>query len=95
MKNATLIGIIDRMIEDFNTYSELVALNYAKKKENSCPDNVLEWNRGHLYCVEEYLRELAEDVGVKLEWECGIHKFGYDDWQRWLEYVTVRRVKEW
>lgn len=93
-KNATMIGMIDAMIKDYNEYSELVALCYAKKKDGEKVDEgTIQWNRGHLYCIEEYLTDLAKEIGVELSFECGMHKFGFDDWQRWLEYVTVRRVK--
>lgn len=79
-----------KLAEDFNTYSELVALNRAKLREGKCDIETLEWNRGSLNKIEEYLRALTEDnEGVSLRWECKEHTFGFDDWQRKLEYRTV------
>lgn len=78
-----------RLVKDFNEYSELVALNYSKMKEGKCDDSILQWNRGHLYQIEEYLKEAADNAGVTLCWECKEHIFGYNDWKRMLEYRTV------
>ena len=95
IKTLKLDPIIDRLIEDVNNYSELVALNYQQRREGKFKDDtVVDWNRGNLNAMEDYLRELAETTGVKLVWECGVHTFGFDDWQRALEYVTVRRAWE-
>ena len=85
-----MLGFVKRLVEDFNNYSELVALNYAHQKEGRCDDGTLQWNRGQLSKIEEYLDELAPQAGVKLEWECKEHTFGHDDWKRELTYRTVR-----
>lgn len=86
-------NFIIKLVKDFNNYSELVALNYAKMKEGKCDDSMLQWNRGNLNRIEEYLNDLSKTVpGVNLKWECNEHTFGYDDWQRQLEYRTVRVV---
>ncbi|MDL2301141.1 hypothetical protein LJC58_02175 [Lachnospiraceae bacterium OttesenSCG-928-D06] len=82
-------NIIERLAKDFNDYSELVALNYSKMAEGECDESLLQWNRGHLSKVEEYLKEMAESLSIKLYWECKEHTFGYDDWKRVLEYRTV------
>ena len=82
-------NILMRLVKDFNEYSELVALNYSKMKEGKCDESLLQWNRGHLYQIEEYLKEMADSLGVTLNWECKEHLFGYDDWKRMLEYRTV------
>lgn len=92
MMNVTMIAWINKLVKDYNNYSELVALNYAKKKEGECDETTLQWNRGHMYCIDEYLKELADTVGVQLEYECNAHSFGYGDWQRTLEYQTVRAI---
>jgi hypothetical protein len=82
-----------KLVKDFNEYSELVALNYSKMKEGKCDESTLQWNRGHLYRIEDYLKYLADSTdGVNLKWECKEHTFGFDDWQRQLEYRTVRVV---
>lgn len=82
--------LITKLIEDFNSYSELVALNYAKKKEGKCDESLLQWNRGSLNKIEEYLNTVAEMCGIKLRFECREHEFGFDDWKRTLEYRTVK-----
>lgn len=81
--------MLEKLVSDFNTYSELVALNYSKKEEGECEEGMLQWNRGNLNRIEEYLKEMANLLGVKLYWECREHTFGYDDWKRILEYRTV------
>lgn len=84
---------IMKLVKDFNEYSELVALNYSKMKEGKCDEGTLQWNRGNLNRIEDYLKQLAESTdGVNLKWECKEHTFGYDDWKRQLEYRTVRVV---
>ena len=88
-----MTDLILRLVKDFNEYSKLVALNYEHIKEGKCDDSTLQWNRGNLKRIEEYLKELAESVdGVHLKWECKEHPFGFDDWARQLEYRTVRVV---
>ncbi len=84
-------NFIMKLVNDFNEYSELVALNYAKMKEGKCDEETLQWNRGNLSRIEDYLKQLAYTTeGVTLKWECKEHTFGYDDWQRQLEYRAVR-----
>ena len=82
-------NILIRLVNDFNSYSELVALNRAQMKEGKCDDSILQWNRGHLNQIEEYLKEFAENARVILTWEFKEHVFGFDDWKRILEYRTV------
>lgn len=83
-------NILMRLVKDFNEYSELVALNYSKKKEGKCDDSTLQWNRGNLSRIEDCLKELAGSLGIALYWECKEHEFGFDDWKRMLEYRTVK-----
>lgn len=90
--NVTMKAIIKKLVEDYNNYSELVALNCAKKKEGDCDEGILEWNRGNLNRIEEYMVELAGAMGVKIEYEFGAHSFGADDWKRTLEYTTAQIV---
>ena len=82
-------GVVNKLVKDFNDYSELVALNYSKMKEGKCDDSLLQWNRGHLSQIEEYLKEIANSLEITLNWECKEHTFGYDDWKRILIYRTV------
>lgn len=82
-------GILVRLMIDFNTYAELVALNYEQRKEGKCDKSTIQWNSGHLSQIEEYLKEMADSLGVTLNWECKEHPFGYGDWKRMLEYRTV------
>lgn len=87
--------LIMHLVNDYNTYSELVALNYAHLKEGKLEDSELQWNRGHLSRIQDYLTQLAEVIdGVSLEWECGVHAFAYGDATRarQLEYRTVHAV---
>ena len=75
------LAFLEKLMADFNDYSELVALNYQQKAE----EGILQWNRGHLYCVEEMLKEFAELNEVNLVFTCGTHPF----LERELEYQTV------
>ena len=84
--------MLKMLIEEFNDYSELVALNYAHKKEHRCEEGMLEWNRGSLNKIQEHMEKVAEMMGVKLEYKCESHVFGYDDWRRTLEYRTVKEA---
>lgn len=84
---------IMKRVKDFNDYSELVALGYAKMKEGKCDEELIQWHRGNLRRIEVYLKQLAESTdGVNLKWECKEHTVGYGDWKRQLEYRTVRVV---
>ena len=82
-------NILMRLVNDFNNYSELVDLNWSQMKEGKCTEEILQWNRGHLDRIEEYLKDAADSVGITLNWECKEHIFGYDDWKRILTYRTV------
>ena len=90
MTNKLLItGLITQLVNDFNRYSELVALNYEQKKEGQIDEGTLQWNRGSLDKIEEHLAMIAETAGVSLYWTFGAHDFGFDDWKRVLSYRTV------
>ena len=79
-----------KLVNDYNNYSELVALNYEKMKEGKCSESDVQWNRGHLYQIEDYLKYFESNTkGVKLYWECGEYNFGFDDFQCQLKYKTV------
>lgn len=75
------LAFLEKLMADFNDYSELVALNYQQKAE----EGILQWNRGSLNRVEEMLKEFAELNGVNLVFTCGTHPF----LERELEYRTV------
>lgn len=77
-------AILNRLINDFNSYSELVALNRYKKHE----EGITEWNRGSLNTIHKYLGEFAKSRGIGLTLTCGTHPFL--DFE--LEYVTVSPV---
>ena len=73
--------ILNRLIDDFNSYSELVALNYYKKHEKG----ITEWNRGSLSIIRNYLGDFTKSRGIELTFTCEVHPFlDYE-----LEYVTV------
>lgn len=58
--NVTMKAMLEKLVKDFNDYSELVALNYAKKKEGKCDEGTLQWNRGNMNRIEEYMKGLAD-----------------------------------
>lgn len=84
--------VVKTLVKEFNDYSELVALNYAKMREGDCDEGTFQWNRGNLNRIEDHLKMLAKVFGVELVWECREHTFGFDDWKRKLEYRTVSAV---
>lgn len=84
-----ITGLITKLVNDFNRYSELVALNYEQQKEGKIDEGTLQWNRGSLDKIEEHLSMIAEAAGVPLYWKFGAHDFGFDDWKRALSYRTV------
>lgn len=57
--------LLNRLVGRFNTYSELVALNYYKKHEGG----TIQWNRGHEDAYEDEARELAEQMVIKINYE--------------------------
>lgn len=75
------LAFLEKLMAEFNDYSELVALNYQQKAE----EGILQWNRGSLNMVEEMLKEFAELNGVNLVLTCGTHPF----LDKELEYRTV------
>lgn len=75
------LAFLEKLMGEFNSYSELVAINYHRGHDKE----ILEWNRGHLDCVEEMLKEFAELNGVNLVFTCGTHPFLEVE----LEYLTV------
>lgn len=73
--------ILNRLVEDYNSYSELVALNGYKHHEK----DITEWNRGSLNIIRNYLGDFAKSREVELIFTCEVHPFlDYE-----LEYVTV------
>ena len=91
--DATMKKMLERMIKDFNLYSGMVALSYEWMKEGKCDEGMLQWNKGSMNRIEEYMKELAEALDVKLEYEYVADVFGYDDWKRVLEYRMVRAAQ--
>ena len=75
------LAFLEKLMGEFNGYSELVAVNHYQGHDKE----TLEWNRGHLYCVEEMLKEFAELNGVNLIFTCGTHPLLEVE----LEYRTV------
>lgn len=84
------IKVLERLVRDFNEYSRLVALNYEHIKEGRGDKEILEWNRGQLNRIEEYLNDIADIIpSVTIRWECNEHKFIAGDVIRILEYRTA------
>lgn len=74
-------AILNRLINDFNSYSELVALNHYKGHK----EDITEWNRGSLNIIRGYLGDFTKSRGIELIFTCETHPFlDYE-----LEYVTV------
>lgn len=82
--------LLDRLVGDYNHFSELVALNRKKMKEGQCDEGLLEWNRGTLNQIEHYLEDLVKEFGLELNYEYGSHEFM--DYE--LEYLTVKLVRK-
>lgn len=80
------LDFLEKLMGEFNGYSELVALNYEQKAE----EGLIQWNRGHLNCVEEMLKEFAELNEVNLAFTCSTHPFLEVE----LEYRTVNLEDE-
>lgn len=75
------LEILNRLVKDYNSYSELVALNYYRKHE----EGITQWNRGSLSIIREYLEDFAKSIGVELTFTCGTHPF----LDLKLEYITA------
>ena len=73
--------ILNRLVKDYNYYSEFIALNYYRKHGEA----VTQWNRGSLNIIEEYLNSFAKSIGVELTYTLGTHLFVDIE----LEYTTV------
>lgn len=74
-------AFLEKLMADYNDYSEIVALNY----ENGVEEGTLQWNRGSLNKAKEHLEEFAELMKVKLVFTFGTHPF----LDRELSYTTV------
>lgn len=59
--------------------------NYGTIKAISTEDGILQWNRGHLFCITELMKEFADLHQVELHFICGTHPFLDEE----LEYQTV------
>ena len=80
------MACLEKLMADFNDDSELVALNYEQKKEKpDFDEGILQWNRGHLSCVNALLNDFSISCGVKLVFVYGNHPF----LDRELHYGTV------
>ena len=56
-------ALLEQLIDDFNEYSnKLVTLGCAQSKD----EKVFQWYSGNMNCIEEYMKELANLMGVKL-----------------------------
>lgn len=75
------LAILNCLVKYYNSYSELVALNYYQKHY----EGITQWNRGSLSIIREYLEDFAKSIGVELTYTCGTHPFL--DFE--LEYKTA------
>ncbi|PNH18653.1 hypothetical protein B6K86_08635 [Lachnospiraceae bacterium] len=83
--------LLEQMVDDFNHYSRSVALSRADDKD----EGTLQWNRGSLDRVEDYMEGLAHLMGVKLKYKFDVHVYGRGEkWEQELKYGTVEIVKE-
>ena len=80
--------IIDRLIEDYNVYSELVAINHAQGQND-------EWNRGQRSMAKEYLDSMCEITGTVLVFEMTRRKLTVvtSTTGQEIEYLTARRQR--
>lgn len=75
------LAILNRLVKDYNSYSELVALNYYRKHD----EGITQGNRGSLNTIREYLEDFAKFIGVELTFTYGTHPFlDYE-----LGYITA------
>lgn len=56
-------AILNRLMRDYNSYSHLVAVNYHRHHE----EGTLEWNRGSLNIIRNYLEEFANSRGGRTD----------------------------
>lgn len=75
--------IIDRLIEDYNAYSEGAAINRMD-------GNNADWNRGQQYLAKEYLDIMCDITGTTLVYEMA-HRTLTTGQE--IEYLTVRRQR--
>ena len=72
------------LAEQYNDYSQLVALNYSQKS----PAEVKEWHRATRCAAKEHRESLGELIGALLEYETVKERFcGYE-----LEYIRARKI---
>ena len=85
----TMDKLLCRLAAEYNRRSELVALNKEQLKRGECDDGTLQWNRGALNQIEEYLHLIAREENVKITYEYHEHDFGFGEWSRKLSYNEV------
>lgn len=85
-----LTDLLLKTANEYNIYSQLVALCRAYKEEGKCTEEDLQWKRGYRSCCENQLKEVAAIAGATLIWECSENVVATCDQQRTLEYRTVR-----
>lgn len=89
-KNEMMLGLLRDLVDEYNDYSELVALCYSKRRDGKGFDEgTVQWNRGSLNKIEEHMEKLAKVLDKKIDYSFGSHSFGFDDWKRTLEYRTA------
>ena len=63
-------AIIKGLIEDFNYYSKLVAVDELRKKEADFDNEVFNWRCGRLYQINQTVTDLVSVIpNIKLEWD--------------------------
>lgn len=86
--NEMLNDVLDKLISDYNTYSELVALNRVQHHDPS----ITQWNSGRLDSTEAYMAELADILGVRLTYLFGDHGYVTPDGRKMLSFYKVKRA---
>ena len=93
--NEKMERMLEKMVDDFNKYSELVALRYIRREESKYAERLLQRSIGRRECIEEYMKGLADLMGVKLKYGHGFEVYGRgEEWEQEIKYRTVEVVKE-
>lgn len=97
MFNPKAMDILVKYVEDFNSFSKLIEMNYHDLENVPVDDEEqrqriegnLKWNKACRYCVKEFLENLSNLIGIKLNFDYGPHHMKYGFWEGDMFFQTV------
>ncbi len=93
--NEKMERMLEQLVKEFNELSEWVVWGYEQKERGRCDEGLFQRTIGMKLCVEGFMKDLADLMGIKLKYGWDFEVYGRGEkWEQEFKYRTVEIVKE-